>query len=95
MSADNWAICPRCKDIAEVEKMRQHQEVASSYGIVPVAEFDALRAEANEPIDLQYTFREDYEIFGAEDGVVQVRYEGECQVCHVGTKFDFSQGVSW
>ena len=37
------------------------------------------------------TFREDYEIFGAEDGVVMVTYEGHSQRC--GSHLDFRHEV--
>lgn len=34
------------------------------------------------------TFREDYEIYGAEDGTIVVDYSGWCQVCHIGLDFN-------
>lgn len=90
MSADNWADCPRCKVIREAALTERERAVENAYGKVPVAEFDAMRAElerdANTLIDP--TFREDYEIYGAEDGVVKVRYQGRCKDCGLSLKFE-------
>jgi hypothetical protein len=60
----------------------------ASYGKVPVAEFDRARA-AVKPIDQQdyATFREDYEITGAKDGIVVVSYGGSCEVCGLELSF--------
>jgi hypothetical protein len=33
------------------------------------------------------TFREDYEIYGAEDGTVTVTYSGSCQSCGLSLSF--------
>lgn len=33
------------------------------------------------------TFREDYEIYGAEDGTVMVSYGGSCTTCHLTLDF--------
>jgi hypothetical protein len=33
------------------------------------------------------TFREDYEIYGAQDGVVKVSYSGHCSRCGSGLDF--------
>lgn len=94
MSASNWARCPRCvakrlSDLAELDV-----KVTQSYGAVPVEEFDRMRAEAiRQRIDVEdegsyQTLCEDYEIYGAEDGVVVVSYSCGCQICGLGTNFN-------
>ena len=83
MSADNWTACPKC-DLAHARKVADEEKrVADLYGTVPVDEFDAarhalaaMRAEKRE-----WTFREDYEFYGAEDGLVVWSYKGRCNVC--------------
>jgi len=69
-------------------------QVDASYGQVSVEEFDAARANlAAEQIKLEgdntfRTFREDYRIEGAEEGVVHVHYRGNCTVCKLKLEFD-------
>ena len=82
MSADNWTTCPGCYDKAQKEAIEEHERVAGLYGVVPVEEFDAERA-ALPPIDpeIDNTFREDYEFFGASQGEIHCRYKGQCMTC--------------
>ena len=90
MSADNWAQCPRCAALRQTAIRDLLAKAAQAYGNAPVAEFDQMRkaaadleCEASEP-----TFREDYEIFGAEAGEVVVSYGGSCARCGLSLKFD-------
>lgn len=98
MSADNWAICPRCvyrKDRKDREARRLHDEATAAYGTVPIAEWkrlEALAVEACAPIT-ERTFREDYEIGGAEDGEVTVSYQGGCSVCKLSLSFQHDAPV--
>ena len=91
MSADNWAHCPCCTSVALAEFEAREAAVQASYGVVPVDEFDAARKrladdkaafERREP-----TFREDYEISGAEEGVISVSYSGRCRKCGLNLSF--------
>lgn len=78
MSADNWTTCPGCILRSETGKAKLATLIAESYGKVSIEEHDALREKlANWP-DLEDTFREDYEITGAEDGTVTIVYRGSC-----------------
>jgi hypothetical protein len=90
MSADNWADCPRCEKNREGAVEQFAAKVAYAYGKVPVDEFDEMRASLDrirkgmpDP-----TFREDYEIYGAADGVVKVRYSGHCVECGLSLTFE-------
>lgn len=88
MSADNWAVCPRCERTRQDKLAADRTAVADMYGKVPVAAFDYAREtlavlEAKEPAQ---TFREDYEFYGAEEGVLCISYFGWCEVC--GLKFE-------
>lgn len=89
MSADNWAICPRCKLGGEVEHQGNIDRAAEAYGKVDPDEYEALREIARRPLDLEpfRTFREDYEFYGADEGTVVATYEGECSVCSLHVKF--------
>jgi hypothetical protein len=95
MSADNWAICPRCLRREEARLSDLQRRTAEAYGVLPVAEFDAMRAEANRPIDTAKltTFREDYEIYGAEEGHVVVSYSGSCSTCKLNHKIHTDEQI--
>lgn len=43
-----------------------------------------------EPTFENQTFREDYEIYGAEEGVVNVSYSGHCKECSTGVDFEYT-----
>lgn len=91
MSADNWAHCPRCTAREEKRLARREAEVQALYGTVPVEEFDKARtdlaAERTKFAARPATFREDYEIHGAESGTVTVGYHGECMDCGLDLSF--------
>lgn len=94
MSADNWARCPHCVQVAENAFAAQSACVDLAYGKVPVGEFDVLRAKLagrREFLDKENTHRtfcENYEFSGAEEGVVHVYYKGECTKCGIALKID-------
>lgn len=81
MSADNWTTCPRCTARRELLAAR----VRVSYGAVPLDEFikswESLKEDGDSDAERPMTFREGYEIYGAETGTVTVDYRGECQKC--------------
>lgn len=94
MSANNWAICPKCLAGARAFEQQARANVAALYGTVSVAEFDAAR-EAVQAVDPEkfQTFREDYEFYGAETGELIATYSGSCTECglscnlNVGKRF--------
>ncbi len=101
MSANYWAICPRCKNRAIRERSAISDQVREAYGNVPVEEWEALSNRVRAPLDEETfrTFREDYEFYGAEEGTIIASYGGSCDVCglsaelHSETPFwDKSQG---
>ena len=97
MSADNWARCPRCTRIGAAQLKAQEEAVQASYGKVPVDEFDEARRKL--AIDRkafenrERTFREDYEFYGAEEGVVTASYSGQCRECGLKLKFSESRPI--
>ena len=96
MSADNWAKCPRCWKKAREERDSLREQVVASYGKIHITDFDELRERAEAPIDLQSTFREDYEIYGAEEGWVQISYRGCCTKCSLKLSFkDMREIEGW
>ena len=91
MSADAWRHCPRCTAREQQRLDAEEARVDELYGQVPVDEFARMRATLTAEREAfgqrQATFREDYEIFGAEDGRVHVTYGGSCQKCGLSLSF--------
>jgi len=90
MSADNWAVCPRCSRRRDERLMEMDRALSDAYGTVPVEEFDRLRAERDEFANAQpaYTFREDYEFWGADIAELNASYRGSCKECGLEHKFE-------
>jgi len=86
MSADNWAICPKCKIKNDQINEKRLLDVEKKYGIISSEEYIALVKEVSEPIEIEETLREDYYI-GIEDGIFEVEYSCNCSVC--GFKYSF------
>jgi hypothetical protein len=79
MSASNWSSCPACKARAEERQRVAARRTERAYGTVPVAEYERLRAEAERPVELGATLREDYEIGVTDGGRFYVTYRCRCQ----------------
>lgn len=91
MSANNWGRCPRCTAQKSRRLEAREAEVQQLYGTVSVQEFDKARQMLDEEMkEFEHrpaNFREDYEIYGAEDGTVTVDYAGSCQDCGLRLSF--------
>lgn len=98
MSADQWSRCPKCTKARLANFENLERQVNDSYGKVPVEEFDRARAHLEaERLKLESdkfrTWREDFDVTGAEDGTVQFDYRGSCSVCRLELKFVFEQDI--
>lgn len=97
MSADNWAQCPRCTAEGAAELEARGAAIQALYGAAPVDEFDkARRLLAEDTANFAKrspTFREDYDIDGAEEGTVTVSYRGSCSVCGLSLRFEDSHPI--
>lgn len=78
MSADNWAICPKCQRLADDNKEKLENKLERSYGKIPAEEYLNLLEESRQPVKLDFTLREDYEI-GIQNNEFYVRYKGNCK----------------
>jgi alkylation response protein AidB-like acyl-CoA dehydrogenase len=91
MSADNYAMCPRCQKALDGTVDTLSRRMAEGYGKVPVAEYAELQSKLAEAAVKAHagsqTFREDYEIYGAADGDVVVDYGGSCTECGLRLTF--------
>lgn len=88
MSANNWCVCPKCKEAED--------KVGSSYGKVSEEEYLAAlnqREQAGE--DLTLTLREDYEIGVDVHGEFFVSYACRCSKCGFNFGYTYSKKLSW
>lgn len=93
MSADRWAICPKCKKTLNEKRDSAIRKAKASYGKVPEEDYRAAMDAAGKPVSLEETFREDYEQGMDEDGTYSVSYGGYCKRCGFTHKYTFSQDV--
>lgn len=83
MSADNWGVCPKCKETAE-------NKIASAYGKVSEDEYLAI---LNTCKKIEATLREDYELGVDTDGEFSVSYSCHCSKCGFKFEYKYSQDV--
>jgi len=97
MSADNWAICPRCKIRFDNERAQVQADLKKAYGTVPAEEFLRLSKEAAEDAakEQEETFREDYAIglSRSGDGRFVVNYGGSCSECGLEFSYQHEQKI--
>lgn len=86
MSADNWAICPRCNKTYEQKKAELHK----AYGTVTAEEYSRLLKQVEAERGDKYTLREDYEL-GILKGQFYVNYSVFCEAC--GFAFNYKDKV--
>lgn len=90
MSADNWAVCPRCVEQAREARRNALSALEAAYGTVPVKEYQAMQAAVPaEPKVLEdySNFREDYWFANDDHGTVEVSYSGSCHICGLTVSF--------
>lgn len=97
MSADNWTYCPKCKAEREDEISKETRRIAASYGSVSIDEFDAARSLLADKMNTapEQTWREDYEFYGVEDGVLHIVYRGGCKACGFAFKHQSEHPLVW
>jgi hypothetical protein len=83
MSADNWAMCPRCLLRHEAEVLTKKTTAEAAYGKVSLQEWQDLQEAAiaaRKPI-AERNFREDYDIGMDTNGELDISYSGNCSKC--------------
>lgn len=81
MSADNWAICPKCLELEEDKQEALEEKISKSYGVVSPEEYMRLVEKSRNRPSLELTLREDYEIGILNTAEFYVRYKGQCPKC--------------
>lgn len=93
MGANSWARCPKCANRTQSKLETREFKINESYGKVPPLEFIAaleqLNRDKKDAENPEATFREDYEVTGAADGVIVFTYSAYCTVkgCDLTLKF--------
>lgn len=87
MGADNWAICPVCRVEAIKAREKRYTKADAAYGKKPQGDYIALLAEAEKPIQLEQTLREDYGLGVGVDGVFGVSYRAHCTACQFAFEY--------
>jgi hypothetical protein len=91
MSADNWAVCPKCKDAEDKKRDELFTQAENAYGKVVSEKYIEMVENANKyenDAESSPTLREDYEIRITDDGQFCVSYRSICHKC--GFKFSFN-----
>lgn len=93
MSGDRWAVCPRCKVNAEAAQRRAFDRAAEAYGQVSSEEYEKLRRDAQVPVILEDTLREDYEFYFSETGEFSAEFQARCTECEFSFAFKYEEQV--
>ncbi len=93
MSADNWIVCPKCREEAKAQKVSARKLADESYGKVSQEEYLQLKenADAYSHAKIEETLRENYE-FSLFDGFLDMNYDALCNVC--GFEFHYHKRIN-
>lgn len=90
MSADNWGACPACSARMMDKKRKLVEKLEAAYGQLPEREYLALREKVAQPVKVEYTLREDWDVFTDGKGEFVVDYRCHCTAC--GFAHEFKHG---
>ena len=90
MSADNWSMCPKCREKRIRESEQKKLQALEAYGKVPPQEWVSMTASADNAECDAETLREDYEVWTDENGVFRVSYECVCTADDCDFEFSYS-----
>lgn len=93
MSADNWAICPKCLELAQDRQEALEEKLEKSYGVVSPEQYLRLFEKSREKPKLEQTLREDYEIGILNTAEFYVRYKGACTKCGFNYEYKYDQNI--
>jgi hypothetical protein len=93
MGADNWTICPNCIRKIEDAKAKLIEKANKAYGKVKPEEYLTMLKSTETEVELDRTFREDYDIGTTGDGHFQVNYRSSCTECSFSYKYKIEKDV--
>lgn len=91
MSAKNWNKCPKCEMRATGKLAEMQKSAADAYGKVDLNKYIEMLREADSPIKIGETLREDYEL-GIDGTAFMVSYRASCDKC--GFEFKYKTSVA-
>lgn len=80
MSADNWAICPKCEKMNNKKRQSLASQIKESYGQLSENEDLEMVEKFKTPTMLEETLREDYKI-GIWNNEFCTSYFASCDKC--------------
>ena len=92
MSADRWAVCPKCKEKVEQAHANLLSRVETDYGKVAANEYIELIEQSRQSDEEERTLREDWEI-GIWDGELIISYRASCEECGFTYEFEHKKKV--
>lgn len=88
MSADNWAICPKCKKLELQHKKQLKEDARELYGKIPPEDYIQLLKEIPDESAIGETLREEYEMGVNSHGKFYISYGCFCDKC--GFEYSFN-----
>jgi hypothetical protein len=93
MSADNWSVCPKCKEVTQKEFDKKVLSVGNKYGEVAPEDFIELFNNLPKEPEFKTTLREDYEFYlDTDEYELSISYHASCGVC--GFKYEFKKVIN-
>lgn len=98
MSADSYAVCPRCRNRLRQNAQSLAQQVITQYGVLPMAEWEALKEHADQAAldaseGLLDTLKEYKTLELCDNGKLFIRYKAVCDEPGCEFKFDYEHIV--
>lgn len=89
MSSDRWSTCPKCQEVADHKQKRTQEDIAEARRARNFTLFETLLTQSIQPVQLQETLQQDWEIGIVNTGWkgFEVYFEASCRVC--GFKYSF------
>jgi len=95
MSADRWNTCPKCKVIAEQNRIKLARKAEKSYGKVSSEQYLRMLEDVKngDKQDERETLREDFYIGLDEDGEFSIDYSASCDKCGFKHTFEYKKTI--
>jgi len=91
MAARNWGLCPKCT----ADALRLHEanvkKIDEVYGKISQEDYLKLVKQAENPVKIEETLREDYDIGVEQDGKFSILYRCSCEKCGFKHSFKYEE----
>lgn len=94
MSADNWAICPKCEKDHRAAIVKLKLRAEQQYGQVSPEKYLELLRLSQNPLELKETLRENYCIQIDNKGIFYINYSCSCQECGFSHNFEHEEQLN-